>query len=318
MKRRQFIKTSAVSAAGMLLAGQTFSSSKMDPLKKIGLQLFTVPKLLEKDFEGTLKKLSEMGFKELEFYGPFPFSATEAIDRWKSVTPSLGFSGSGYFGKTAKETKAILDRYGLSSPSMHADLTTLKTKMGEVAEAAHLLGQEYVIIPSSPTRTSLDDYKKDADEFNEVGASAQKNGLKFGYHNHGNGLHAMNGTVPMNMIIEKTDPKLVFFEMDIYWTTAGGIDPASYFEKYPGRYRLMHIKDMKEQKRFSGDGGDSKQWIELFPYMTEPGSGVLDIQKIISVGKKNGLEHFILEQDMVANPETSLPKSYKYLSGLNF
>jgi sugar phosphate isomerase/epimerase len=319
MKRRDFLKnTTAV--ASLALAGnvaEKLAGNLSSPIGRIGIQLFTIPKLLEKDFEGTLKMLADTGFKELEFYGPFPFSAQEAVERWKTVTPALGFSGSGYFGKTAKETKGILDRYGLSTPSMHTDLVTLKTKLNELAEAAHILGQKYAIIPSAPTRTTLDEYKKDADEFNEIGANAQKLGLRFGYHNHGNGLKELQGSIPLNLIIERTDPKLVFFEMDIYWMTAGGADPVAYFEKYPGRYRLMHIKDMMKQARFSGDGGDPSQWIELFPFMTEPGSGVLDLKKILTAAKKSGMEHFYLEQDMVAKPEEALPKSYGYLSKLS-
>jgi hypothetical protein len=93
-------------------------------LDRIGLQLFSIPKLLEQDFEGTMKMLSGMGYRELEFYGPFPFSSKSAQDRWNAVTPSLGFSGSGYFGRTPQQVKEILDRNNLTAPSMHADLDT--------------------------------------------------------------------------------------------------------------------------------------------------------------------------------------------------
>jgi sugar phosphate isomerase/epimerase len=104
--------------------------------------------------------------------------------------------------------------------------------------------------------------------------------------------------------------------MDIYWMTAGGADPVKYLEKYKDRFRLMHVKDMTKAVKFSGDGGDPSQWIELFPYITDAGSGVLDLKKIISAAIKSGTQHFFVERDLLQNPEEALPKSYKYLAGL--
>jgi len=308
--------TLGVLAMNELKAGG-FLSSHLD---KIGLQLFSIPKLLEQDFEAAMKMLSGMGYKELEFYGPYPFSTKEAQDRWSSVTPSLGFSGSGYFGRTPQQVKAILDKYKLSTPSMHVDLDTLRNKMKETGEAAQLLGQSYAGLPSIPPeeRTNLDGYKRIADEFNKIGEAAQQSGLKFFYHNHGYGLKEMEGKIPYDVILERTDPKLVFFEMDIYWMTAGGADLVKYLDNNPNRFKLMHIKDMSKPVRFSGDGGDPKQWIELFPYMTDAGSGVLDLKTIVSHAMKSGMEHFIVERDVVEDPNKALKRSYDYLASLQF
>jgi len=126
----------------------------------------------------------------------------------------------------------------------------------------------------------------------------------------------MNGQVPLKLILDGTDPSLVFFEMDLYWTTAGGADPIAYLESYKDRYHLVHIKDMSKKIQFSGDGGDAKQWIELFPYMTTAGNGVLDLESILTKAKDCGVKHFIVEQDMVADPETALKKSFDYLVSL--
>ena len=317
MKRRNFIyTTSMLAAAGLLKSESLFSFP--NPLKKIGIQLFSLPKLLEKDFKGTIKMLAQMGYKELELYGPYPFSAQEAIDRWKSITPSLGFSGSGYFGLTAQQVKDALKENGMTTPSIHTDWITLQKNMNALGEAGHLLGFEYVGLPLIPAenRKNLDDYKRMADEFNKVGEQAKKVGLKFAYHNHGYGLNEIDGQIPLKLILERTDPKLVFFEMDLFWTVAGGADPVTYLKSYPGRYRLMHVKNMREKKRFSGDGGDSNQWIELFPYMTTAGEGVLDLRAIIAQAQQSGVTHFFVEQDMVANPEVELKKSLDYLKAL--
>jgi sugar phosphate isomerase/epimerase len=317
MNRRHFMKNAAiVSTASLLPVTSVLDNFK--GLKKIGVQLFSLPRLLEKDFKAGIQMLSKMGYKEVELYGPFTFSTKSAQDRWNAVTPMLGFSGSGYFGHTAQEVKSILKENGISSPSMHTDLDTLQNSMGKLGDAAHLMGHKYVVLPAIPDekRKTLDDYKRIADDFNKIGENAKKEGIKFAYHNHGYGIREMNGKIPLQIIFDNTDPQFVFFEMDIYWTAAGGADPIAYLEKYPNRYHLMHVKDMKEKKKFSGDGGDAGQWIPLFPYMTSAGSGVLGVKSIIEKGKQTGVKHFFVEQDMVADPEISLKQSFDYLKGL--
>lgn len=317
MNRRDFIKQStALSAAGLLFSPRIFAQPKL--IDKVGIQFFSLPKLLDKDFAGTLSMLSKMGYKEVELYGPYPFSTDAAKQHWDAVTPSLGFKGSGFFGHTAKEVNDLMKQNNLAVPSMHTDLDTLQTRMNKLGEAAHLLGSKYVVLPAIPEdkRKTLDDYKKMADAFNKIGAAAKKEGIKFAYHNHGYGLKEMNGQIPLKLILDGTDPSLVFFEMDLYWTTAGGADPVTYLQTYKNRYHLMHVKDMSKKVRFSGDGGDSKQWIELFPYMTTAGNGVIDLKTILPKAKENGVKHFIVEQDMVAEPEIALKKSLDYLASL--
>lgn len=201
---------------------------------------------------------------------------------------------------------------------MHTDLDTLQHGMEKLGEAAHALGSQFVVLPAIPPgkRKTLDDYKKMAVTFNEIGQAAKKAGVKFAYHNHGYGLKEVNGQIPLRLILDGTDPSLVFLEMDLYWTTAGGADPIELLETYKNRYRLMHVKDMSKKVRFSGDGGDSKQWIELFPYMTTAGNGVIDLKKILPRAKENGVQHFIVEQDIVAHPEVALKNSFDYLASL--
>jgi sugar phosphate isomerase/epimerase len=259
-----------------------------------------------------------MGYREIEMYGPFPFSTASAQKRWAQVTPALGFSGSGYFGYSAEEVRDIFKQNGMRVPSAHTDYETLQTNMAGLAKASSVLGFEYVVLPAIPEerRKTLDDYKRVADDFNKIGAEAKKHNLKFAYHNHGYGFKEMEGKIPIDMLFEMTDANSVFLEMDIYWTVAGGADPVDYLKKYSNRYHLMHVKDMKEKKTFSGDGGTSQQWIELFPYMTTAGSGVLDLKKIIEQAQISGVKHFFVEQDMVASPEVALKKSADYLKSM--
>jgi hypothetical protein len=119
MNRRDFLRSSALLTTSALL-GTEYSFAERASLKKIGIQLFSLPKLLEKDFKGAIKMLAQMGYREIEMYGPFPFSASEAKESWKAVTPALGFSGSGYFGLTATEVKEVLRENKMTIPSVHS------------------------------------------------------------------------------------------------------------------------------------------------------------------------------------------------------
>lgn len=289
-------------------------------LTAIGVGLFTIPQLLDQDFAGTMQLLAEIGYKEVELFGPYPFSAPSAHERWQPVAVALGMKQTGYYGLTPPEVKAVLERYGLRSPSMHTDLQTLRQRMPEIAAAAHVIGQRYVILPSIPEeeRRTLDDYKRLADDFNQIGAHAVAEGVRFAYHNHGYGLREMEGQIPFKLILEQTDPALVDLQLDIYWNTAGGGDPIAYLRDYPGRFPLLHIKDMTERFPVPADMNNPSAWIGLFPYISDAGSGVLDLPAIIAQGVQSGVQHFLLERDLAPNPVETLQKSYHYLAGLCF
>ncbi len=291
------------------------SDSRYTHLERIGLQLFSIPKLLDADFEGTMAMLASLGYKEIEFFGPYEFSVQSEKEHWAPIGLQLGMHGSGYYGLTAKQVRDVLDLNGMTSPSMQTDLESLCTRMSELAEAAHIVGHRYVILPSlrAEHRDSLDSYKRAADMFNEIGANAVKEGIRFAYHNHGYGFAEINGQIPIHMLLERTDPALVDMQMDIYWTSVGGADPIELLTRYPNRYRLLHIKDMTTPVRFAGDGGDPSQWIEMFPYMADVGDGVFDLSGILSQARKSGVQHFIVERDLAPNADAMLANSYKYL-----
>jgi sugar phosphate isomerase/epimerase len=188
-----------------------------------------------------------------------------------------------------------------------------------MSEAARVLGQRYVVLPSIPAneRQNLDGYRRMADTFNQIGAQAAKLGVRFKYHNHGYGLKPVDGVVPFELLVDRTDPGLVDLQMDLYWVTAGGVDPVAYLERYQGRYKSLHVKDMAKPVRFAGDGGDSSQWIALFPFIADAGAGVLDLPAILATARRVGVEHFFIERDQTPTPEKTLRDSYAYLSSLS-
>lgn len=319
MNRRKFILSSALlTAATGILPTWAKSIYDMQHSEKFGVALFTLPKSLSEDLEGTLKMISEIGYKELEFYGPYDYSVQSAKDDWKNAAGFLGFSGSGYFGKSPKELKSLLDKYGLIAPSIHVDLPTLEQNMGAVAEAAHTVGHKYVGIAMIPDdmRQNLDAYKKTVEIFNKVGEDAKKHDLTFFYHNHGYGHQPKEGVIPFQYVLENTDPDLVKMQLDVFWFTAAGIDPIAMMKNNPGRFPLLHLKDMREKKTFSGAGETMQEWMELFPFLADAGAGVLPLKGIIQAAKNSGAKHFFLEKDMTPEPQSALQNSYDFLSNL--
>jgi len=315
MNRRSFLSVTAASLAATRLAPWLTGAA---PLDRIGVQLFSLPKMLERDYAGAFAMLATLGYKEVEFFGPYSFSPEAVQQKWIAGAGDLGFSGSGWFGHTAKETRALLDRHGLSAPSMHVDLDTLLQRPTQVGEAAQAMGHSYAGIASIPDarRKTLDDYRRMADVLNDIGRRGQPYGFKALYHNHGYGLSPMEGQIPLHVLVERLDPSLVSLEMDLFWTMAGGADPVALLDAYPRHYRLMHVKDATKRVRFSGNGGDRSQWIPLFPYMTTAGNGVLELPRILSRARSNGVAHFYVEQDLAPEPEKALGASIGYLRTL--
>ena len=317
INRRQFLKNSSLAATASLVSTNAIFA-QYGLIDRVGLGLFSIPKILDNNMESAIELMASLGYKEFETFGPYSFSTEKARTSWSKVTPQLGFSGSGYFGKTGTEFKKIIKANGITVPSMHTDLDTLSNKMGALAEAANDLGAKYVVLPAIPQeeRKTLDDYKRIAALFNKIGAEAKKYGIRYAYHNHGYGLKVENGKMPLDIILEQTSPEYVFFEMDLFWTYAGGADAISLLKKNSGRYKMMHIKDMKESKYFEGSGDNASDWIPLFPYIANAGEGIFDLPTIIKTAKENGMEHFFVEQDKVDHPAIALKKSCAYLRSL--
>ncbi|HEY8310230.1 MAG TPA: sugar phosphate isomerase/epimerase, partial [Gemmatimonadaceae bacterium] len=172
----------------------------------------------------------------------------------------------------------------------------------KVLDEAHLLGHRYVVCPNiADEKAGLDGYREAADALNRAGEIAKKSGITIGYHNHGTELAPIDGVRPYDVMLDRTDPALVVMEMDIYWLVTGGGDPLAYFSKYPGRFRMVHVKDM--------DGTPAHS-------MTDVGKGVINWKEIFAQSRKAGIEHYFVEHDDAPDPFASIAASYEYLSRL--
>lgn len=283
----------------------------------IGVQLFTIPKMVDDDLAGTLALLGEIGYKEVEFFGPYPFSTDETKEEFKQLQQMLGFEQHAFWGSSVAEVTRLLKANGLTTPSLHANIKTLRGGLERFLDGAAPLGAKYAVIPALfDGRDTLEDYKRLADEFNEIGRRMQPYGMQLLYHNHGYEHAKKSGAVPMDVLLMGTDPTYVQFELDIFWMAAAGADPVDYLTRYPGRYKALHVKDAAERFRFSGDGSTPDQWMAGFPKMADPGQGVFDIPAILAAAERNGVDHYFLERDLAPQPEATLRNAYGVLAAI--
>ncbi len=282
-----------------------------------GVQLFTIPSMVDRDLEGTLKIIAEIGYRQVEFFGPYPFSDPTTIARWEGLKSQLGLNNNAFYGYTPDEVASMLDNYGLQAPSFHVDLPTLRNHLDRMAKELAKLKARYLVLPAvMESRESLSDYQKLASEFNEIGKKLAAFGMKLVYHNHGYEHSIKSGKVPFEVLLAETDPAFVQFELDVFWMKAARAEPVEYLQKYTGRFVMMHLKDAEDPFVFSGDGGTPDQWMAGFPKMADPGDGVYDIEGMLRAGKASGVQYFFLERDLAPSPMDTLSNSFINLSSM--
>lgn len=277
--RRTFLQAIGAATAAASLPADLFAGMRGAKLNAVGLQLYTVRSLMAKDVDGTLATVAGIGYREVEF--------------------------AGYFNREPAALRATLDRLKLAAPSCHVGLDAVESGFDATAGAATTLGHKWLIVASVPGRffQSVASLKELAQRFNAAGKRANDAGLRYGYHNHNIEFKAVEGTIPLELMLAETDPALVDFEMDAYWVTQGGGNVFSLIDKYPGRFHLLHAKD---------SGGPPAQ------DMRDVGSGVIDWKKIFADRKKAGIEHVFVEHDTPADPVASITASYNFLHNLSF
>lgn len=170
------------------------------------------------DFDATLAKVAEMGYREMEF--------------------------AGYHGRGADEVRQALVNNGLVSPASHIQLRAVRENLAAEIEFAAELGQRFLVVPNLPgNERGLDDYRRHAEMLNRAGEACRDAGLKMGYHNHGFEFETTDGRIPYDILLEETDPELVDMELDLFWIIHAGVDPFAYFAAHPGRFSMLHVKD---------------------------------------------------------------------------
>jgi len=275
--RRDFLKTAGALTLGGLLTSEQLLAASSRP---VGIQLYTLRDDLPKDPKGVLKQVAAAGYKELESY--------------------QGEKGV-FFGMTGKEFKKFIGDLGMNLRSSHVNTGgTFEKTVAELAEA----GAKYVMSPYNKKNT-LDEYKRTGEDFVKWGEICQKNGVQFGYHNHDYAFKEVEGVLPYDMWLKEIDPKLMVMEMDIYWVVRAGKDPVAYFNQYPGRFPLWHVKDMDKKNEDQN---------------TEVGKGKIDYKALFKHASKAGLKQAFVEQESnyVPSPIASIKTSAAYLKGVKY
>jgi len=289
INRRRFLQNTGLGLTAFALSrnGQLLGSPYGMP---IGLQLYTVRDHLEKDLEGTLKRVAEIGYREVES-GSFDF-----------------------YGKKPAELRRILSDHGLAVLSLHFMESQLKSDLEKHIAEAKECGITYIGLGSldEQDRKSLDAVKRDAEWFNQIGKSVREAGCRFFYHGHNFDYATVEGAVVYDELIRRTDPKLVNFELDCFWCVRAGKDPVDYFHRFPGRFPQLHIKDLKP-------GYPPTTGEDFRPgAFTEVGQGVIDWKKIFTAAREGGMKHFYVEQDECDRDSLESAKiSYTYLHNLS-
>jgi sugar phosphate isomerase/epimerase len=291
MNRRTFLETAATVTAATLLTSRFGWAAGEHKIDKVGVQLYTVRDQMKADFDGTIAKVAQIGYKEVEF--------------------------AGYFDRTPQQVRAVIDKNGLSAPATHVQYDELDEKFPSVIEASKTIGMGYIVCPWIPEelRKSPDIWKQAAEKFNHCGEQSKKAGIQFAYHNHWFEFLPVNGKLPYDELLKECDGNLVKMEMDLCWITAAGADPLKYFNLYPGRFPLVHVKDLKTLPKITAGGAQNYgDTVDL----TEVGSGIIDWKKIFAQSDKAGIKHYIVEHDHPKQPFESIKTSYEYLTKLRW
>lgn len=274
MNRRNFLIAAAVLAAGcsrdtdVAEGGATASPP-------LGLQLYTVRDMMAVDMVETLELVAGIGYREVEF--------------------------AGYFDTQPADVRRHLESFGLRAPSAHIGYGDFAAGVQSVIDHAASVGHQFVIVPAVPDgeRATLDDYRRHADNFNRWGEACRSAGLIFGYHNHEFEFAETEGRLPYDVLLTETDPANVTMELDLAWARAGNADTRAYFEAWPGRFQLCHIKDL--------DATGSEADI---------GEGDVAFEQIFAQAGQAGLKHGFVERDHPADARQSIARNFAAIKPL--
>jgi len=280
--RRNFLKISATGALGAFaLSNYAFKavSNPMSPTVDpktfgIGLQLYTIRDAMAKDVPGSLKMVSDLGYKYLEL---------------------ASYANGKFYGYEPNEFKKIVSDLGMVILSSHTQVEALGITLDnakKMAEDHAKIGVKYCIQPwvVEEARKTLDSYKKMTADWNKVGEIMKQNGIQFGYHNHNFEFDTLEGKIPYyDVYMVELDKDLVTMELDIFWATKAGQNPVEMFKKYPGRFQLFHMKDMftKEAPFYKPSTND----------FAPVGAGLIDFKEILAANKFSGMKYMFVEQD---------------------
>jgi sugar phosphate isomerase/epimerase len=278
MKRRTFVQALGAGAlAAFALPRRVLAAAKLD---RIGLELFSVRKAMQADPDRTLAAVRAIGYTDVELLWSF-----------------------NNFGRTPAQVKATLAQLGLGAPSAHIDPRTMQTDWQKSLDTAHLLGMQYLIVPSLPESVkTLDDWRQWADRMNTAGAAARKANLWVAFHNEAEHMIPIDGQIPYDVFIARLDPSVVRLQLDVGNMLIGGGDPMQYLAKHRDRYWSFHLKDVVASKKQD----------------TELGTGIVNFKQLLSSIPNLASKPAYVEQEGPADELAAMKVDFNYLNTLQF
>ena len=277
MHRRTFLSALALTACAPRLG---YASKRR--LQRVGIQLYSLRDDARRDLERTIADIAAIGYKDIELLGSM-----------------------NNFGMPPARLREVLDRNGLRAPSTHVSGNAL-SELDRNLDDARTLGHGYVIVASLPITgpRTVDDYRRWADRFNEAGKRARERDVWIGFHNHANDLTPIDGVVPYDVLVERTDPSVVRMQLDTGNLAMAGRDPHEYMKRFGSRYWLFHIKDVPRL--------GATQDAEL-------GTGAIDFARLLASIDRIDEKHLFVEQETYPGaPVESVRRDYSYISTLEF
>jgi sugar phosphate isomerase/epimerase len=278
--RRDAVRGMAALAAAPWLTRVDAPSAERRRLNRIGLAVLTVNTVSGRDYEKTMREVAAIGYREVDMY----------------IYESR---------KEPAETRAILDRAGLTCPSARVASPALYRGWDRFLDAANTLGARWITLANLTyeERMNLRDWQEMADVLNKAGEAARARGLTFCYHSHDFELTPIEGKIPLDMLLASTDPSLVKLQMDVYWMAHGGRDPAREIRRLGSRVATLHLKDM--------DATPARG-------ITSVGKGVIDFKAVLAAAADAGVSGYFVEEDAPRDPMAAIRFSYDYLARLDF
>jgi sugar phosphate isomerase/epimerase len=279
MNRRSFVQTASAAGLGALVAPRAaFAARKLD---RIGLELYSLRHAMAADPERTLAAVRAIGFTDVELLWSFD-----------------------NFNRTPQQVRDALNQNGLRAPSAHVNPEIMFVGWQRSIDTAKMLGMQYIIVPSFSGATSqtLDDWRQWADHFNHYGAIARKSGIWLAFHNEPDHMKPIDGRIPYDVFVERTDPSVVRLQLDVGNMLMGGGDPMAYLGRHRNRYHSFHLKDVLPDR--SSD--------------TELGKGTFDFRKFLAAVPNLSSKPAYIEQENGKDELASARMDYDYLRSLDF
>jgi sugar phosphate isomerase/epimerase len=293
--RREFLRVSAAGALGAIVISQSGCRNTVKPAAQaaapaapvvvdpktfgIGLQLYTIRDAMGTDVQGSLKKVSEAGYKYVEL---------------------AQYADGKFYGYEPADFKKLVNDLGMEILSSHTQVEAKGITLDnaqKMAEDHAKIGVKYCIQPwvVEEARTTIKSYKNMVADWNKVGGIMKDHGIQFGYHNHNFEFATIEGKIPyFDIMLAELDKDLVTMEIDLFWTTKAGQNPVEIFKKYPGRFQLFHMKDMytKEAPYYTTEGEDD---------FAPVGAGIINFKEILAAKDIAGMKYMVVEQDLSRN-----------------